>query len=324
MTILAFPERQTPTVEWYSGVRMAITRRDRFRGCLLGLAIGDAVGTALEFSTHGTFEPITDMVGGGPYQLQPGQWTDDTSMALCLATSLVETGTFDPADQMARYCLWVDSGYLSSTGTCFDIGRTVADALAKFRRTGNPFAGSTDSRTAGNGSIMRLAPVPMFCFPDLDACLEYAAESSRTTHGAPDCVDACRLLAGILYRALAGRDKDEVLLAERDTFSGAPGIAAIARGDYLGKSDHQIRGSGYVVQSLEAALWCVAATNDFQSAILRAANLGDDADTTAAVCGQVAGALYGASAIPPHWLDRLAMRQEITRLADRLDHAVAK
>jgi ADP-ribosyl-[dinitrogen reductase] hydrolase len=163
----------------------------------------------------------------------------------------------------------------------------------------------------------------MFCFPDLDACLDWAAESSRTTHGAVECVDACRLLAGILYRALDGRDKDEVLLADGETFSGAPGIVAIARGDYRGKPEDQIRGSGYVVQSLEAALWCAATTDDFASAILRAANLGDDADTTAAVCGQVAGALYGASAIPAHWLDRLAMRQEITHLADRLDEAVA-
>ena len=119
---------------------------DRFRGCLLGLAIGDAVGIAVEFRGRGTFEPLTDMIGGGPFGLLPGQWTDDTSMALCLATSLVERGGFDPVDQMDRYCRWADTGYLSSTGACFDIGRTVASALRRYHHDGNPFAGSADRR----------------------------------------------------------------------------------------------------------------------------------------------------------------------------------
>lgn len=132
--------------------------RDRFRGCLLGLAVGDAVGTTVEFRPRGSFRPLADMIGGGPFQLRPGQWTDDTSMALCLATSLVECNGFDALDQMERYCKWADSGYLSSTGACFDIGNTVASALRRFRQTGNPFAGSSDPYSAGNGCIMRLAP----------------------------------------------------------------------------------------------------------------------------------------------------------------------
>ena len=102
---------------------------ERFRGCLLGLAAGDAVGTTVEFKPRGSFEPVIDMVGGGPFQLQPGQWTDDTSMALCLAYSLVETGRFDADDQMQRYVRWWREGYLSRTGVCFDIGNTIASAL---------------------------------------------------------------------------------------------------------------------------------------------------------------------------------------------------
>lgn len=137
----------------------AVSAQDRFRGCLLGLAAGDALGTTLEFKPPGSFEPICDMEGGGPFQLQAGQWTDDTSMALCLATSLVECGDFDAIDQMRRYARWFREGYLSSTGVCFDIGNTTRCALSRFEETGDPYAGSSDPRTAGNGSLMRFAPV---------------------------------------------------------------------------------------------------------------------------------------------------------------------
>jgi ADP-ribosyl-[dinitrogen reductase] hydrolase len=295
--------------------------RDRFRGCLLGLAAGDAVGATLEFQPRGSFAPVTDMMGGGPFGLAPGEWTDDTSMALCLATSLVETGGFDPADQMLRYQQWAQTGYLSSKGRCFDTGKTVAMALRRYRTTGDAFAGIADPRFAGNGSIMRLAPVPMFYYPDHHSAVKYAAESSRTTHGAAECLDACRLLAGIIVRALAGRTKEDVLFEEYGNFNGSTKIVGIADAEYRHKSTRQIRGSGYVVESLEAALWCFLHSDSFESAILAAANLGDDADTTAAVCGQVAGAYYGASAIPGRWLERLMMLREITDLADRLHAA---
>jgi ADP-ribosyl-[dinitrogen reductase] hydrolase len=295
---------------------------DRYRGCLLGLAVGDAIGTTVEFKPRGSFLPVIDMIGGGAFHLQPGQWTDDTSMALCLATSLVECGGFDARDQMERYCRWLETGYLSSRGSAFGLGRTVGAALRRFRRTGEPFAGSSEPNTAGNGCIMRLAPIPMFFFPDIDAAARFAAESSRTTHGAEECLDACRLLARIIIRALLGRPKDEVALADgfvdSPTFVGSPNIAAIAGGDYRQKSEAMIRGSGYVVECLEAALWCFMHTDTYRDAVLKAANLGDDADTTAAVCGQVAGAYYGESDIPAAWLEKLVLREEIRQLADRL------
>lgn len=296
---------------------------DRFRGCLLGLAAGDAVGTTLEFRTRGSFPPLTDMVGGGPFDLNAGEWTDDTSMALCLATSLVECGGFDPVDQMNRYRDWADSGYLSSTGRCFDIGRTVDRALRRYRATGEAFSGSTDPMSAGNGSLMRLAPVPMFYFPDRAAILRWSAESSRTTHGAVECVEACQLFGDMLFRALSGFPKEEILFSPYSRAISSERIAEIAWGMYRRKPETQIRGTGYVVQSLEAALWCFLHSDSFEEAILRAANLGDDADTTAAVCGQVAGAHYGEPGIPSHWLERLAMRTEIAELADRLQDAQA-
>lgn len=294
---------------------------DRFRGCLLGLAVGDAVGTSVEFCPRGSFVPVTDMTGGGPFGLKPGQWTDDTSMALCLAESLIEKQGFDVRDQMDRYVRWYRDGHLSSTGECFDIGNTTAGALRGFERTGDPFSGSIDPQSAGNGSIMRLAPVPMFYHPDAEQAVHYAAESSRTTHGAPECVDACRLFALLLVKALDGKSKDEILFGRENIMllhDLSPKIHGIACGGYGNKSEQEIRGSGYVVESLEAALWCFHRTDNFRDAILKAVNLGDDADTTAAVCGQIAGAYYGESGIPAEWMAKLHMRREITDFADRL------
>lgn len=294
---------------------------EQFRGCLLGLAAGDAVGTTVEFQHRGSFSPVTDMVGGGPFNLKPGQWTDDTSMALCLATSLIKRGGFDAVDQMNRYCHWYDQGYLSSTGECFDIGNTVSQALQQYKTSGNPFSGSTNSRSAGNGCLMRLAPVPMFYFPHRDRAVHFSGESSRTTHGAAACIDASRLFGEMIFRALAGANKTEILLGQDKAVIESPAIQAIADGEYRSKTIDHIRGTGYVVESLEAALWCFWTTETFEQAILAATNLGDDADTTAAICGQLAGAHYGESGIPAHWLTQLTLRQEITELADQLHDA---
>lgn len=290
---------------------------DRYRGALLGLACGDAVGTTVEFQPRGSFQPVSDMVGGGPFQLKPGQWTDDTSMALCLAESLLSKNGFDAADQMGRYLNWWKWGYLSSTGECFDIGMTVSQALHQYQQTGEPFAGSTDPLTAGNGSLMRLAPVVLFYFPDIRQIQAFAADSSRTTHAAPEAVECCQLLADLIRKALEGADKTQLRRSSLSELS-QPKVVAIARGEYLDKGETEIKGSGYSVQSLEAALWCFHHTHTYIDAVLKAANLGDDADTTAAIVGQLAGAYYGARGIPEHWLERLHEVEEITATADRL------
>lgn len=301
---------------------MSLSRSKRGRGCLLGLATGDAVGTAVEFSPRGTFPPVVDMVGGGPFRLEAGEWTDDTSMALCLGTSLVECRGFDPVDQLQRYVRWYREGYLSANGRCFDIGNTVRGALHRFEETGDPNSGPTDAWTAGNGSIMRLAPVVLYYHPDTAAVDEHAGSSSSTTHGAEEAVSACRVLGRILDRLLSGATKTEAVLSMPPAGWMSERIREVAKGRYASKSVEEIKGSGYCVDSLEAALWCFLHTDDFESAILAAANLGDDADTTAAVCGQLAGAHYGEEGIPDRWLSKLAMREDIASLADRLvDHA---
>jgi ADP-ribosyl-[dinitrogen reductase] hydrolase len=218
---------------------------------------------------------------------------------------------------MNRYCNWADFGYLSSIGSCFDIGNTVASALAAYKQSGNPFSGPTEPGTAGNGSIMRLAPVVMYFHPKRELVLEYAAKSSRTTHGALECVEACQILAELLHRALGGASKRDVLFPVRLSCSSSE-LQAVADLEFLSQSASSVRGSGYVVESLEAALWCFSETDDFREAILLAANLGDDADTTAAICGQLAGAYYGMSGIPTSWLSKLVMADQISDLADRL------
>jgi len=157
----------------------------------------------------------------------------------------------------------------------------------------------------------------MFFHPKRDLILHYAVESSRTTHGAPECLEACGLFAALLTRALDGADRSGILAPLQHRFA-SPKIQAIADGRFLGKDRALIESSGYVVHSLEAALWCFSMTTSFCDAVLLAANLGDDADTTAAICGQLAGAHYGASAIPGRWLAQLAMHDEISKLADSL------
>jgi ADP-ribosyl-[dinitrogen reductase] hydrolase len=295
---------------------------DRYRGALLGLACGDAVGTTVEFQPRGSFAPLTDMVGGGPFRLKPGQWTDDTSMALCLAESLLSKNGFDAADQMGRYLNWWQWGYLSSTGECFDIGMTVSQALARYQASGQPFAGSTDPFTAGNGSLMRLVPVVLFYFPDFQHIVRFAADSSRTTHAAPEAIECCQLFAELLGKALQGTAKTDLRSLTPTSFS-QPKVAALARGDYLDKPLGSIRGSGYCVASLEAALWCFQHTDSFAEAVLQAANLGDDADTTAAIVGQLAGAHYGVQAIPSDWLSKLHIGEEIAATAQQLFDAAS-
>jgi ADP-ribosylglycohydrolase len=304
---------------------MSVTQIERYRGALLGLAAGDAVGTTLEFKPPGTFEPIHDMVGGGPFKLKPGQFTDDTSMALCLAASLVEKQGFDPADQMERYVRWYRQGYLSSTGHCFDIGNTTRAALHRFEQTGDSYSGSTSPHAAGNGSIMRLAAVPLAYASDPRQAIERAADSSRTTHGAPVCVDACRYLAGLIVGVLNGVGK-QALLSPRycpvpDYWAQHPLVVEIdevAAGSFKNLAPPSIQGSGYVVKSLEAALWAFYNSDSFEEGCLLAVNLGDDADTTGAVYGQLAGAFYGDQGIPEKWRQRLAMRDTITSLAEQL------
>ena len=299
--------------------------RSRYRGAMLGLAVGDALGASIEFSRHPHYAPVFEMQGGGPHRLEPGQFTDDTSMALCLADSLLERGGFDGEDQLRRYVAWWRDGVRSSTGACFDIGGATRSALERFLRSPGPACGSDDPMTAGNGSIMRLAPVPLFFRQDPAAALRYAALSSETTHKAKEAVDGCRYLAALLLGSLAGTPKRDLLQAFFAPVPGlwdvaplSPGVASVARGDYKEKRPPAIDGGGYVVSSLASALWAFHHGDTFLGGLYLAVNLGNDSDTTGAVYGQLAGAYYGEDAIPAEWRGAVQRWGDVSDVADRL------
>ncbi|MFM7149513.1 MAG: ADP-ribosylglycohydrolase family protein [Gemmataceae bacterium] len=283
--------------------------KDRRRGALIGLAVGDALGAAVEFKSPGSFPPVKHYREGGPHRLKAGEWTDDTSMALALADSIATVG-WDLNDQASRYVDWWKNGKYSVTGRCFDIGITTSGALGNFVAKKNALtSGDRSDRASGNGSIMRLAPVPIrfaHLYPgQVDELARLAEESSLPTHASASCVSACRYLATVLAALMHGEKRGEVLSPDwkplqqlNDIMPLHPLIQEIAQGSFRHKEPPDIQGSGWVVRSLEAALWAFHDAGDFEEAVLKAVNLGDDADTTGAVCGQLAGACWGESGIP--------------------------
>jgi ADP-ribosylglycohydrolase len=299
---------------------------DRRRGCLIGLAVGDALGAAVEFKRPGTFPPVTGYRGGGPHGLMAGQWTDDTSMALALADSMGTVG-WDLNDQASRYVEWWQSGAYSVNGRCFDIGNTTSLALGNFVECRNALvSGDPSENSGGNGSIMRLAPVPIRhadLYPHrIDELSRLADESSVPTHASQQCRSACRYLATVLAALIRGEDRELVLSPDWKPLAALneinplhPWIQEVALGSY--RQDTRICGAGWVVDSLKAALWAFHKANNFEEAVLKAVNLGDDADTTGAVCGQLAGALWGESGIPA------SLRSGLARM-DMIENALRK
>ena len=288
---------------------------DRAQGALLGLAIGDAVGTTLEFQRRDQGH-VSDMVGGGPFRLAPGEWTDDTTMALCLADTYANQGKFDFATFADAMVRWYRQGENSVNGRCFDIGNVTRRALEGWEAQGLGWKGNLEASTAGNGSLIRLAPTAIFRRHSLSATWWESATQSSVTHGALEVAECCKLFGAQLHMALNGADKEEALAPRVRPLK--PRALIINAGEYKLKSREQIRSSGYVVDTLEAALWAVWNTDNFRDAILLAANLADDADSVAATAGQIAGALYGVSGMPPEWVARVAWSQRIRELAGRL------
>ena len=328
-------------------------RTDRVLGCLVGLAVGDALGASVEFRPHEYLvqHPVREMMGGGTWGLAAGQWTDDTSTALCLAASLITHRNFNPYDQLVRYKWWYRHGYLSSTGQCFDIGNATRTSIEEFERRqrllkqrvhisknseidlltmetvqSNHFdVNCSGAGVAGNGALMRLAPVPLFFYRTPERAVDFSGQSARLTHGDDAAVDACRYYGALIVAALKGAAKGELLdknfydthygwFGERDLH---PKVVRIAEGSYQRRNGYEdgIRGKGYIVLALEAALWAFWATESFEEGALKAVNLGDDTDTTAAIYGQLAGAHYGYENIPQRWREQLYARDFVESIA---------
>ncbi|CAF3442406.1 unnamed protein product [Rotaria sp. Silwood1] len=334
-----------------------VTIVDKFKGSLLGLAVGDALGASVEFRPRQYLvdRPIANMQSGGTWGLQAGQWTDDTSMALCLASSLISRKGFDPYDQLVRYKWWYKHGYLSSTGRCFDIGNATHKSLDEFCRRQNECqrrlnsvseeqmdkfsyeemyrakldVNCGESNANGNGALMRLAPVPLFFYREPEKAVEYSGRSARLTHGDPRAVDACRYYGALIVAAIHGERKESLLDSNFCTKHRAwfgknelhSEVLAVATGSFKKDGGYAmgIRGSGQIIKSLEAALWAFwSDQNSFKTGVLKAVNLGDDTDTTGAIYGQLAGAYYGSSQIPQEWMQQLYAKNFISCVAEWL------
>ncbi|KQT47916.1 hypothetical protein ASG52_11700 [Methylobacterium sp. Leaf456] len=272
-------------------------QREGALGALIGLAVGDALGHPLEFSKRDTLPPVTGYRAGGPHKLKAGEFTDDGTQALCLAQSLMDSGgVFDPIDFLRRLSASYRKGHNYVTGRCFDIGNQTVRAILAFEETGS-VRNNEDEGAQGNGALMRLAPAAIVASSEHQA-VRQAIEQAATTHASPVCLETAEELAVILWHAIEGRRP--------------------ALGDLKGFPREKVVSSGHAVAALHAAKWAVANTSTFEEAVLLAVNLGDDSDTVGAITGQIAGAIYGVSAIPKPWRDGLAWQAHFASAAANL------
>lgn len=288
---------------------------DKAKGALIGLAVGDAVGTTLEFLPRDRVT-IIDMIGGGVFKLKPGEWTDDTSMALCLAETYLETKKMDVSIFRRNLLRWYRYGENSSNGRCFDIGNTTKTALEEYAKKGNDWFGNSSPESAGNAPVIRQAPVSIFNRKSLYKNLIESKQQCVATHGAAESINSCQFLSLILHYLINGCSKENTFSPH--VWPCTLRVLLINAGEYKQKKRDQIRSSGYVIDTLEAAMWAVWNTDNFRDAVLLAANLADDADSVAATAGQIAGALYGYSGIPQEWKNKLVQHEHIVRIASEL------
>jgi ADP-ribosyl-[dinitrogen reductase] hydrolase len=304
--------------------------KDKCYGSYFGAIVGDALFGPVEFKTRKYCDenPVTDMnLYNFNFGVSPGHWTDDTSMCLCLAQSLIENNNINQKDQMDKYSDWFRKGYMSSKNNeCIDIGRGTAKAIINYERTGNITSNLIQDKYSGNGSLMRLTPIPIF-YRDktLKECLDASVESSKITHPAKKCILACKILGCIIYHILHGITKENLLEQLRkdipkneflDTNENI--FLDIYNGTFLNKSREELFSTGYVAHTLEAALYAFFKHDNYKDIILFAGNLGVDADTVACVTGQISGAYYGIHDIPKEWIQKLVKQELLWNVIDKL------
>lgn len=298
-----------------------MNKQNKARGAFFGLVVGDALGTTLEFLDRDTYDHLTTIVGGGPFRLNPGEWTDDTSMALALTDSLIINQGFNPSDLMRRFLSWWENGKYSHNYRCFDIGGTCKTALNNFKISSNPYSGDTHFLAAGNGGLMRLAPAVLFYHNDHDKAIETALLQNKTTHPSTECMHAARIFSEYLWRALEVENRFELFDFNPTIpldIKAYPYLNLTIEKEFMNMLREEVESTGYVSASLLASLWSVYNTDNFKDAVLLAANLGHDSDTVAAITGQLAGALYGFDQIPAEWYNMLAWKDKLDDWFERL------
>lgn len=298
-------------------IRNTYGKQDRALGAFLGLAIGDAMGAPVAFKSRRTFEPVTKFRTDEKFDLPEGAWTDDTAMALCLSESLCADPEIDPTDLLDRFCDWAENGKNTSTGVCVGVDENTLRALENYRRKGDLRAAATNQKSDGNGSIMRLAPVVLRHWRNSKAAQKLAIKQSRITHHSDISAAASDYLAGILSKLIAGENWNDALKVE-NSMQWPRELVIISSRGWRRKAEDEIKSTGHVIDTLEAALWAVGTTDSFKAAILKAVNLGGDADTIGAVAGQLAGARYGLACIPDDWRQKLVKFEKILEISNQL------
>ena len=303
---------------------MSKTIEDKYLGSMIGLAVGDALGAPVEFTQKDTFEPIYSYRRGGKFNVDIGEYTDDTAMTLCLAQSLIEKKGIDQKDQLSKYLKWFEEGYMSANKRSIGCGKVTLRSLYRYMSKNCSECGNSRlTKGAGNGSLMRIAPVALFYANNIKLAMEMAVKSSLTTHGLPICSDASMYMTALIIGAIEGKSKDELLSVDYaetlfnyiENYTFHQEVVEIAKGDYKNKSRDEIEAKGYVIKTLESALWAFYNTSTFDEGLILVVNLGDDADTVGAVYGQLAGAYYGIDSIAKEYKENLMRRELIEELA---------
>lgn len=313
----------------YSGRRISLL--PAILSALFGVAVGDALGVPAEFNSRETIrrQPVTGMTGYGTYGLPPGTWSDDSSLTFCLAEAL--TKEFDLSIVGQNFVRWLHDGYWTAFGEVFDVGGTTRKAIARLASGIRPdLAGCTDEASNGNGSLMRIIPLLFHLVEKpVGERFEVTRKVSAITHGHIRSVIACFYYLEFARQILEGRDKSEIFRNLQKDFPGYitdagtnPGeldpFERLLKDDIALLPEERIFSSGYVIHTLEAAIWCLLNTGSYSEAVLKAVNLGEDTDTTAAVTGGLAGLLYGMEGIPEEWINQVARKDDIENLADRM------
>ncbi len=295
-------------------------------GSMIGCAVGDALGVAVEFCPRDSYDFLEYYRKSVKFNLPVGAYTDDTSQMLCLAQSFLDKKTDDPIDQLEKYLKWLNKGYMSAAGKAVGCGLQTHRALTRFQSKRESICNIKRKKGAGNGSLMRVAPIAIFYQNDLLLAINSAKISSYTTHGLKICADACMLFVAMIVLIYQGLSKEEVLSEEvakyllnlLPNYQYDDEITKVILGSYKEKSRDEISSSGYVVSSLEATLWAFYNSKDFKDGLLKAVNLGDDSDTVGAIYGTIAGAYYGVQNIEQRYIDELINHKLIITKAKEL------
>jgi ADP-ribosylglycohydrolase len=308
-----------------------INMLEKIKSNLLGVAIGDALGVPVEFMDHILIKkhPVTEMAGYGTHNQPPGTFSDDSSLTFCLAEAL--TKDFNLKNIAENFIKWTDENYWTATGSVFDIGGTTSWAIHALKHGIKPeLAGGKGVKDNGNGSLMRIAPLVFYLLDKpISERFELTSKVSSITHGHIRSIIACFYYLEFEKQIIEGINKNEIYNnLQHDITEYLLSISIesseLAQFDRLLKQDiskvnpEEIKSGGYVIETIEAAIWCILTTNNYKDAVLKAVNLGHDTDTTGAVTGGLAGLLYGMENIPIEYRNSIAKYDDIIDLAERI------